>query len=147
MTGITDEGIEIDRDFAAPPEAVFDAWVTRESFARWFGGKEVDVPLDELDYRAEAGRAWSALMVLPNGHAIAWAGEFLEVERPTRLVMTLTDRPEEAARARLVITLEPSAAGTRMRMTQETPGFTTEQREGVLAGWQTFIDVIAEILG
>jgi uncharacterized protein YndB with AHSA1/START domain len=40
MTGITPEGIEIDRDFAAPPAAVFAAWTTAEHFARWFGGKD-----------------------------------------------------------------------------------------------------------
>lgn len=145
MTGITEAGIEIDREFAATPDAVFAAWTSPESFARWFGGRDVQVPLDGLDYRAVVGRAWSAMMVLPDGNTIDWAGEFLEVDPPSRLVMTLTDRPADGARAVLTIDLTPTAAGTLMRMTQETPGFTPEQREGVIAGWQTFLDVLAEI--
>lgn len=145
MTGITEEGIEIDREFAASPAAVFDAWTTPESFARWFGGREVTVPLDGLDYRAEAGRAWSAMMVLPDGNTIDWAGEFLEVDPPSRLVMTLTDRPAEGGRAVLTVELTPTAAGTRMVMTQQTPGFSDEQRLGTIAGWQTFLDVLGEI--
>jgi hypothetical protein len=44
MTGMTPEGFEIDRDFAAPPSAVFAAWTTAEQFARWFGGKDVQIP-------------------------------------------------------------------------------------------------------
>ncbi|WP_285726086.1 SRPBCC family protein [Psychromicrobium xiongbiense] len=145
MTGITAEGIEIDREFAASPAAVFSAWTAPESFARWFGGREVHVPLDGLDYRAEVGRAWSAMMVLPDGNTIDWAGEFLEVDPPTRLVMTLTDRPAEGERAVLTLDLTPTASGTRMRMTQQTPGFSPEQRQGTIAGWQTFFEVLAEI--
>src|SRR5689334_25149199 len=85
MTGITPEGFEIDRDFAAPPSAVFAAWTTAEHFARWFGGKDVQVPADRLDYEPAAGRAWSATMVLPDGNTIDWAGEFLEVVPDRRL--------------------------------------------------------------
>lgn len=55
MTGITPEGLEIDRDFAAPPSAVFAAWTTAEHFACWFGGKEVQIPADRLDYEPTAG--------------------------------------------------------------------------------------------
>ena len=56
MTGITDEGIEIDREFIAPPSAVFAAWTTPESFAQWFGGRDVVVPIDSLHFHAELGR-------------------------------------------------------------------------------------------
>lgn len=145
MTGIIDGGIEIDREFAASPEAVFDAWTKPESFARWFGGRDVQVPLDGLDYQAVVGRAWSAMMVLPDGKTIDWSGEFLEVDPPSRLVMSITDQPNDDGRALLTIDLAPTATGTRMRMTQETPGFTTEQQEATIAGWQTFLDVLTEI--
>lgn len=145
MTGIIAGGIEIDRDFAAPPAAVFAAWTTAQHFARWFGGKEVQVPLDGLDFVAEPGRTWSAQMVLPDGHTIDWAGDFIEVVPDERLVFTLTDRPSEQTRARVVIELTAIAGGTRMRFSQETPGFSPEQQEGVLAGWQSFIDELEQI--
>jgi hypothetical protein len=50
-----------------------------EHFARWFGGKDVQIPADRLGYEPAAGRAWSATMVLPDGNTIDWTGEFLEV--------------------------------------------------------------------
>lgn len=145
MTGITDEGIEIDREFAAPPSEVFAAWTTPESFTQWFGGRDIVVPVEALDFHAEPGRAWSATMVLPAGNTIEWAGEFVEVDPPSRLVMTITDRPAEPARAALTVDLVSTAGGTRLRMTQQTPGFTDEQRRGTIAGWETFLDVLGEI--
>lgn len=145
MTGTTDEGIEIDRDFAAPPAAVFAAWTTREHFARWFGGKDIQVPLDSLDFVAEPGRSWTAQMILPDGTTIDWTGEFVEVAPDRRLVFTITDRPAEPAQATIVVELTPIAGGTRMHFTQETPGFSSEQQDGTLAGWQLFLDELERI--
>ncbi|MCC6618310.1 MAG: SRPBCC domain-containing protein [Chloroflexi bacterium] len=139
------DGIEIDRDFRAQPSAVFAAWTTPESFARWFGGRDVEVPLAGVDYCAEVGRSWSATMVLPGGRTIDWAGEFLEVEPPSRLVMTLTDRPSRGVRAVLTVELSPTSHGTHMRMTQQTPGFSAAQRAATIEGWQTFLDVLGDI--
>ena len=145
MTAITEAGIEIDREFAAAPAAVFAAWTTAESFAQWFGGSMVQVPMETLDYVAEAGRVWTATMVLPDGNTMNWTGEFVEVDAPNRLVMTLTDQPENEARAVMTIDLAASGSGTRMRMTQETPGFSEEQRLGTIAGWESFFDVLGAI--
>ena len=137
--------IEIERDIAATPDAVFDAWTTAESFAQWFGSRAVDVPADRLDFVAEEGRTWSATMVLPDGNTIDWTGEFREITRPRRVVFTLTDQPVDPARAAVTVDLTSTDAGTHVRMTQETPGFTEEQKEGLVGGWQSFLDVLTEI--
>lgn len=139
------EQIEIERDIAASPEAVFDAWTTPESFAQWFGTRAVDVPTDRLDFVAEEGRPWSATMVLPDGNTIDWTGEFREVTRPARLEFTITDQPADPARAAVTVDLTETDEGTHLLMTQETPGFTEEQREGLIGGWNAFLDVLAEI--
>jgi uncharacterized protein YndB with AHSA1/START domain len=145
MTGLTTDGITIERDFAAPPAAVFAAWTTPQHFAQWFGGSQVTVPLDSLDFHAEPGRPWTAQMVLPDGNSIDWAGDFIEVIPDQRLVLTITDRPTEPGRAQIIVELTVIPEGTRMRFTQETPGFTPEQQAGVLAGWQSFIDELERI--
>jgi uncharacterized protein YndB with AHSA1/START domain len=137
------EGVEIVRTFTAPPAAVFSAWTTAADFARWFGGPAVDVPLDALDYEAVAGRAWSATMVLPDGNALSWAGEFVDVVPDERLELTLTDDPASPARATMVVELAAVDGGTRMRFTQQTPGFSPEQRDATAAGWAGFFDELA----
>jgi len=140
MTETSTDGITIERDFAASPEAVFTAWTTPAHFARWFGGKDVQVPLDSLNFVAVAGNAWTAQMVLPDGNTIDWAGEFVEVSPHARLVFTITDRPSDPVRATVVVEFTAIAGGTRMHFTQETPGFTAEQQAGLIAGWQGFMD-------
>lgn len=137
--------IQIERDIAATPDAVFNALTESASFAQWFGSRTVEIPEDRLDFVAEAGREWSATMLLPDGNTIDWAGEFREVTRPSRLEFTLTDQPGDSARAAVTVDLAATTDGTRMHMTQETPGFTEEQKQGLIGGWQSFLDVLAEI--
>ena len=40
-----------DREYAAPPALVFEAWTKAEHFARWFAPDNVEVPLCEIDAR------------------------------------------------------------------------------------------------
>ncbi len=146
MTGITENGIEIDREIAAPPALVFEALTRSEMFARWFGGGEVEVPFDRLDYHAEVGKKWVATMVLPDGDTIDWAGKFLEVDPPFHLLMTITDQPPEDNASQLAYDLTTTATGTHLRVSQETPGFTEEEQLATIAGTQTFLDVLVEIV-
>ena len=145
MTGTTPPGIEIDRDLAAPPGAVFGSWTDPEHFAQWFGGPQVRVPHEGLTFIAEPGRTWTARMQLPDGTGIDWAGEFLEVVVDRRLVLTITDRPALPQRAHIEVDLAPIPHGTRMHFTQETPGFSAEQQAGLLAGWESFIDELERV--
>ncbi|MFP3813751.1 SRPBCC family protein, partial [Bacillus sp. SIMBA_005] len=79
-------------------------------------------------------------MVLPDGNGIDWAGEFVEVAANERFVFTITDRPAEPEQAAIVVRLAETPEGTRMSFAQEAPGFTDEQKAGLLAGWQGFLD-------
>lgn len=139
------DGIEIVREIPATQQAVFDALVLPEAFSQWFGGSAVEVPLETLNYVAEPGRSWSATMVLPDANRIQWAGEFVRVVPPHAVEMTLTDRPDDPERAPLFFGVVASPVGSSLTMRQVTPGFSEEQKQATMAGWNTFIDVIAEI--
>lgn len=143
------ETITVTRTFAAPRELVWDAFTTPEHFAVWFGTSHVDVPQETLVWNAEPGAAWSAVMHLPDGTTKDWIGEFVEVDRPARLVFTLTDvpsEPENAAAATIVLT--EVDGGTQVTLTQEAPGFSVEQQAGLVAGYNAFLDTLAsEVLG
>src|SRR4051794_34984574 len=87
-------GFTITRTFAATPEAVFDAWVTPESLAAWWGGDKVDVPLNSVSLDARPGGSWKATLIVgPEMPEFHWFGEYLEVDRPNKLVMTMSDKP------------------------------------------------------
>ncbi|RII86397.1 SRPBCC domain-containing protein, partial [Clavibacter californiensis] len=123
------EPIVITRTFAAPRERVFDAWITPADFSAWFGTAAVDVPRDTLRMDVRVGGAWSEVMRLPDGNAIDWAGEYVELDRPSRIAMTMTDRPAEPAGEPLTVDIEEVAGGaTRMTMMQRAGEFSDEQR-------------------
>jgi uncharacterized protein YndB with AHSA1/START domain len=137
------EPIVITRTFAAPRERVYDAWTTPADFSAWFGTRDIEVPLDTLRMDVRVGGAWSAVMRLPGGNAIHWAGEYVELDRPRRLRMTMTDQPDQPAGEPLTVDLEEVAGGaTRMTMTQRAGEFTPEQREMTIQGWGAFLDVM-----
>ena len=146
MTGITAAGIEIDRTTEASPEAVFAALSEAAAFARWFGGVDVDVPADRLDFNAVEGGAWSATMVLPDGNTIDWAGHFVRVDPPHHFAFTLTDQPQsDGPRVPVSVSIVPADGGAALHMTQETPDFPRDQKTATLEGWQLFLDEVLRI--
>lgn len=140
------EGSTITRTFAASPDKVFDAWVTPASFAAWWGGSGVEVPLDSVTIDARPGGTWTAKMILGNGMPdIDWYGEYVEVDRPNKLVLTMTDRPGEV-RETVTVTFTAVDAGTEMLFRQTGGNLSPEEYERTTAGWQTFFDAMDALL-
>lgn len=139
-------GSAVNRVIAAPPEAVFDAWVTPATLSRWWGGREIEVPLDSIAMDVRPGGTWKATMILGEDMpAFHWRGEFLEVDRPRRLVLTMTDEPGED-RELLSVALTAVDGGTELRFTQTGGHLSPEQYEGTTAGWQLAFDEMDTVL-
>jgi uncharacterized protein YndB with AHSA1/START domain len=140
---IATEGMTITREFAAPRELVFEAWTRPEHFAAWWGGNTVEVPLDTVAMDVRAGGLWKATMVLPDGHRIDWIGEYVEVDAPSRLVLTVTDGPNQ--REIVIVDLTETEGGTRM-VCRQLGNMTAEQYEGARQGYLQFFDAMAELV-
>jgi uncharacterized protein YndB with AHSA1/START domain len=139
-------GVTITRTFAAPRELVFDAWVTPASFAAWFGGGDVEVPVDSVTVDLRPGGTWTATMILGHGMPnIDWFGEYIEIDRPSKLVLTLTDRPGDA-RENVTVTFTEVEGGTELLFRQTGGNLSAEQYERTTAGWQTFFDALDGLL-
>jgi uncharacterized protein YndB with AHSA1/START domain len=133
--------INITRTFAAPRERVFAAWTDPGQFAHWFGGAETRVEDVAMDVRP--GGAWRARMVLDNGE-IPWRGTYQEVDRPSRLVLTLTDRPGDDYEL-VTVVLKEVDGGTEMTFTQEGGHLEPEQYAQAEEGWRAFFDAMASL--
>jgi uncharacterized protein YndB with AHSA1/START domain len=139
-------GITITRTFAAPRALVFKAWTEPAHFARWFGGHNATIPLETVSMDVRPGGAWRATMYAgPERMEIQWKGHFLEVAPPERLVFTLSDQPTEAAEGVTVVLTEVNGQ-TEMVFHQAGGYLTAEQYAQAKAGWETFFDVMAELL-
>jgi uncharacterized protein YndB with AHSA1/START domain len=135
--------ITITRTFAAPPERVFAAWTDPSQFAHWFGGAATTVEDVSMDVRP--GGAWRARMVLEGGATeIPWRGTYQEVDRPSRLVLTLTDRPGDDYEL-VTVVLKEVGGGTEMTFTQEGGHLPAEQYQQAEEGWRGFFDTMASL--
>src|SRR6478736_10294837 len=140
------EYFTITRDLKAPRQLVFDALTTPEHFAVWFGTSAVEVPLDSLTMEVRPGGAFRAVMLLPDGNRIDWAGEYQVVDPPSHLAMTLTDRPGDDAGLPVLFDLEEAGDGTVLTIRQDRSDFSDEQVAATIAGYNSFIDDIERVL-
>lgn len=138
--------LTITRSFAASPQAVFDAWTDPAKFAVWFGTDGVDVPAETLSMDVRPGGSWKAVMKLPDDTSIDWVGEYLEIDAPTHLVMTITDKPADDARGVITVDLTEVGGGTEMIMSQQSPGFDEGQLEQTVIGYNAFFDVMESLV-
>ena len=132
----------ITRELSAPRELVFEALTKPEHFSVWFGTAAVEVPLDSLAMDVRPGGAFRAVMLLPDGNRIDWAGEYVEVDPPSHIAMTLTDNPDEYAGLPVLMDLEEVDGGTRLTISQDRADFSDEQVAATIAGYNAFIDDI-----
>jgi uncharacterized protein YndB with AHSA1/START domain len=80
--------IRIVRDFDAPPEKVFRAWIEPDLVAQWLGPKSTTMRIDKWD--ARTGGQYRYAAVRDDEEVAAFFGSFHEVRPHERLVQTFT---------------------------------------------------------
>ncbi len=138
-----DESLTIVRIFDASREEVFEAWTDPTLFAQWFGEHGSSVPADSASMDVRPGGAWRVVMLLGPGSEMVFSGRFVEVEAPTHLVLTLTDREPEDAEAFEVLTVDLEDLGdgsTQMTFIQSGGNLPPAQYEVTLRGWLVFFE-------
>ena len=136
----------VTRTIPAPRELVFEALAKPEHFAVWFGTAEVDVPQDRLSMDVRPGGSFRAVMHLPDGNLIHWAGTYVEVHPPSHVAMTLTDQPGDDAGLPVVFDLKAVDGGTELTVRQDRADFSDEQVAATIAGYNAFIDDIEKVV-
>jgi uncharacterized protein YndB with AHSA1/START domain len=134
--------LRLEREFHAPPDAVFDAWTNPEVLRRWWAaGPDWDTPLAEVDLRV--GGRYRLTMRNPSaGDEHTIAGEYLDVRRPDRLVYTWAWEP---AGQRSEVTVDFVADGDRTRVVITHAGLDTdESRAQHEHGWNACLDNLRE---
>jgi uncharacterized protein YndB with AHSA1/START domain len=138
-------GLTITRVLDAPRERVWREWTDPEAFADWFGGPDAEIPLETVAMDVRAGGAWRATMRY-GGREIRWAGEYREVEPPERLVLTITDRPDEDAYDVVVVVLTDLDDGRTEMVVEQHGQQPPSVYEAARNGWGGFLDRMAERL-
>jgi uncharacterized protein YndB with AHSA1/START domain len=146
------EGILIVRIFDAPREEVFKAWTVAERFAQWFGEHGSEIPLDKVAMDPRPGGAWHATMYHgPDRIEIPFAGTFLEVVEPERVVLTLTleDAGDPRSENVEVLTADLRDIGdgrTELTFTQRGGNLPADEYSRALRGTLIFFERLQEHL-
>ena len=134
--------VRVSRDFDAPPEAVFDAWLDPERARKFLfatpAGEMVRVEID--------GRAGGAFVITErrDGDDVEHVGEYLEVERPRRLSFTFAVPKFSTQKTHVTIDIEPRDGGSALTLTQD--GVLDEWAETTREGWAGILEGLAKTL-
>jgi len=122
--------LELSRRFAAGPERVFDAWLSK-AWGEWLGPAGCTCEIVTME--ARVGGSYLLRMRMPDGREMETTGTYHEIDRPHRLVLTFNGC-FNAGEMRLTVTFRPDGYGTLMTLHQQ--GFQDETlREGFNTGW------------
>lgn len=125
----SDTEILITREFDAPAELVFDVWTTPEHVRNWWGWETDPMTLCEIDLRV--GGKWRFVAVNEEYGEVEFYGEYLEIDRPQRLVTTEVFAPYPDSPAVNTLTLEENDGVTTMTILVEYPS--KEARDATIA--------------
>jgi uncharacterized protein YndB with AHSA1/START domain len=139
--------IRIERRYAAPAKAVFEAWTSAEMLRRWYPpGADWDTPVAEVDLRV--GGRLRIVMRSPSGEEFGGGGEYREVAAPSRLVFTWAwDRADVAVGTQVVevdFTEHPDGTTTVVMTNRGVAG--EQARESHREGWEGSFDNLARLV-
>lgn len=88
-----DRTLTITRLFNAPPRVVFAAFTEADLVARWWAPTSLGVVVVSIDAEVRVGGKYRYVLRAREEEPIAFSGEYLEVEAPSRLVYTQRFEP------------------------------------------------------
>jgi len=142
--------VTVTRILDADPERVWDAWTRADLFARWFFTPPFVTPAETVALDVRPGGRWTATQESTEDDTeLPFVGEYLEVDAPSRLVLTFEDpaNPLNPDREVATVTLLRLADG-RTEMTLHQQGHLPAEEYALMAqGYGRFFDNLAELLG
>jgi len=134
--------VRVTRRFDASAERVFDAWLDPAKVAKWFApqlGPMVRVAID-----ARVGGRFSFCQ-RRGADDVDHVGEYLELDRPRRLVFTwaMADAPDDASR--VSIDIAPSGSGCELTLVHEMDSKWKDYASRTESGWKSLLDGIATV--
>jgi len=133
----------VTRRFRASAAEVFDAWLNPQLAREWFAPGLGEMTRVEIDARV-GGTFW--LVQRRDGEEAQHTGEYLEIDRPRRLVFTW-QTPPLTDTSRVIVEIRPLETGCELTLTHEMDAQWAAYLEGAEGAWRKMADAIAGLLG
>ena len=133
--------VRVTHRFTASPERVFDAWLDPERARRFlFATPTGQMVRAETDPRVGGQFTFTDRR---DGQDVIHTGEYLEIDRPRRLVFTFAVLTYSSVVTRVTIEIVPLDSGCELTLTHE--GVLPEYAERGVEGWSRILDGLAAI--
>lgn len=137
----------VTKRFSVPAERVFDAWLDPAMLGRWMFGPNVrEERIVRLGTEPRVGGRFS-FVVDRAGVEIDHVGEYLEIERPRRLVFTWATRDSLPETSRVIIELTPLDGACELTLTHVMGPDWAAFVDRAAGSWRMMLDVLAGVLG
>lgn len=137
--------LSLTREFAAPPERVFDAWLDPAQARRFlFATQGGEITECEID--ARVGGSARIVDRRASGDAVHRL-RFEVIERPHLLVFLFAADPaEDGEWTRVIIAIAPSGDGCTLALTHEMDPQWADYEPQTRQGWTTILASLANIM-
>lgn len=134
--------LRVNRHFGASPERVFDAWLDPATAGKWlFATPAGEMVCLEID--ARPGGSF-VIVERRDGEDVEHQGEYVEIDRPERLVFTFAVPKYSPLITRVELVIVPSRSGCELTLTHK--GVLEEWAESTEQGWRDILDGLAATL-
>jgi len=138
------EEVAVTRHFEASPETVFDAWLDPATVGAWLfatpDGESVRVEIDP----SVGGRY--EIVERRDGEEVLHTGVYEAIERPERLVFTLSVPLYSPNEDRVTIAIRPEGDGCELKLSQTRSPDAPASAEQIAHGWSHILAALAEKL-
>jgi uncharacterized protein YndB with AHSA1/START domain len=137
MNPTDDTTLVIRRLFEAPPNRVFDAWLTREEWQAWIGPEGVDC--DVSAFEPHVGGRYRLEMLMSGGGRIVTTGIFKSIDRPRSLSFTWGAEGDPTRQSLITLTFKELGNKTELILHQEGLG-SASSRDAHGRGWNSALN-------
>ena len=139
--------VQVKRRFDASAERVFDAWLDPQMIGQWmFGPALREEEILRIAVDARVGGSFSFL-VRREEQELDHVGQYLEIDRPRRLVFTWGIGTTSEAESRVTVAIAAQEAGCELTLTHDMHPKWAEYASRTEAGWSRMLGVLAATLG
>lgn len=137
--------VRVTRRFDAEPERVFDAWLDVNKASRFLFATPKGTTV-RAEIEARIGGTFN-FTERRDGVDVEHIGEYLEIDRPRRLVFTFHTERGSTDLSRVTIEIVALPTGCELTLTHAMDAKWAAYKDRTEAGWTTIIEALGRTLG